>query len=243
LPRSIDTASVHFPVPDPAATQSAQARAHLALAARLALGFVALLWAIWLLDWAFGVDPDPFGVKPRETAGLLGVLCAPLFHVNFAHLAANTLPVAVLGTAMLYLYPASSLRALPVIYLGPGIAVWLFGRSSTHLGASGIVYGLVSYIFFAGLLRRDRRAIAASLIVAFMYGSLTVGLFPNPPEISWETHLAAAVLGALLALVLRRFDVLPPKRYGWEDDHAAEPANDDETWPGPPDEPPRPWLH
>src|SRR5262245_34772314 len=124
----IVAASVHFPVPDPTATQSAQARAHLALAARLALGFVALVWAIWLLDWAFGVDPDPFGVKPREVAGLIGILCAPLFHVNFAHLASNTLPLAVLGTAMLYLYPASSLRALPVIYVGPGIAVWLFGR-------------------------------------------------------------------------------------------------------------------
>jgi membrane associated rhomboid family serine protease len=236
---------VHFPVPDPAVTHSAQARAHLALAGRIALGFVALVWAIFLLDWAFDVDPDPFGVRPREPIGLLGVFFAPLFHSNFAHIAANTLPLAVLGTAMLYLYPSSSLRALPVIYLGPGLAVWLFGRGAVHLGASGIIYGLVSYIFVAGLLRGDRRAIAASLIVAFMYGSLTLGLLPTPPEISWETHLAAAIIGVLLALALRRFDVLPPKRYTWEDEGAWPPEDveppADTDLPGPPPAPPR--LH
>ncbi len=83
----------------------------------------------------------------------------------------------------------------------------------------------MSYIFVAGLLRRDRRAIAASMIVAFMYGSLTLGLLPTPPEISWETHLAAAIFGALLALLLRHYDVLPAKRYTWEDDDAWPPSD------------------
>jgi membrane associated rhomboid family serine protease len=221
---------MHFPVPDPRHTHSDLARAHFRLAVRLALGFTALLWIIFLMNSAFDVDPDPFGIRPREPAGIVGIFFAPLVHSGFAHIAANTLPIFVLGTAMLFLYPNASLRALPVIYLGPGIAVWLFGRSSVHLGASGLIYGLVSFIFIAGLLRRDRRAIAASLIVAFMYGSLTLGLLPTPPEVSWETHLAAAVIGALLALALRRFDVLPPKRYAWEDE-AEEPPLADE---GPP---------
>jgi len=222
---------MHFPVPDPAYTNSDQARAHFHLAARLAGGFVALIWVVYLLNLAFDVDPDPFGVRPREVSGLIGIFFAPLVHSGFAHVAANTLPLLVLGTAMLLLYPASALRALPVIYLGPGIVVWLFGRGSIHFGASGLVYGLVSYIFVAGLLRRDRRAIAASLIVAFMYGSLTLGLLPMPPEISWETHLAAAVIGALLALALRRFDVLPAKRYAWEDEQAQLPPLDDSAAP------------
>lgn len=230
---------MHFPVPDPSAANSAQARAHFALAARIALGFVALLWAVWLLDWVFDVDPEPFGVRPRELAGLLGVVFAPLFHHGFAHIAANTLPLVVLGTAMLYLYPTSALRALPAIYFGPGLAVWVFGRGAVHLGASGIIYGLVSYIFVAGLLRRDRRAIAASLIVAFMYGSLTLGLLPTPPEVSWETHLSAAILGALLALALRRFDVLPPKRYTWEDEHRDDGAAEEHSESASLEDPPR----
>jgi membrane associated rhomboid family serine protease len=126
---------------------------------------------------------------------------------------------------MLFLYPQSTLRVLSAVYLGPGVLVWLFGRGSVHLGASGLVYGLVSYVLAAGLLRRDRRAIAASLLVVFMYGSLAWGVLPIQPGVSWETHLSAALIGALLALALRRLDIPPRKRYGWED-QAAEDADE-----------------
>jgi len=228
---------LHFPVPDPTYTNTPESRAHFRLAVRLACGFVALLWLIELMNWGFDLDPDPFGVRPRQLAGIAGIFFAPLVHVDFMHLIANTLPLVVLGSAMLFLYPRSALRALPVIYLGPGVVVWLFGRSSVHLGASGLIYGLAAYVFIAGLLRRDRRAIAASLIVSFMYGSLALGFLPLPPSISWETHLAAAVIGVLLALLLRRLDVPPPKRYAWEEEAAemlpvAEEAllRDDGDW-------------
>ena len=228
FPEAAPRIVLHFPVPDPAYTNTAESRAHFRLAVRLACGFVALLWLIQLMNWGFDLDPDPFGVRPRQVAGIAGVFFAPLVHVGFVHLIANTLPLVVLGSAMLFLYPRSALRALPVIYLGPGVVVWLFGRSSVHLGASGLIYGLAAYIFIAGLLRRDRRAIAASLIVSFMYGSLALGFLPLPPEISWETHLAAAVIGVLLALLWRRLDVPPPKRYAWEEEEAeALPVADD----------------
>jgi membrane associated rhomboid family serine protease len=212
---------MQFDVPDPAFTGSAQARAHFKLAARLALGFVALLWAIHLMNWAADVDPAPFGIRPRQLAGALGVLTAPLVHADFGHLVANTAPLAVVGTAMLFLYPAAALRVLPAVYLGSGVAVWLLGRDSTHLGASGLVYGLVAYVFVAGLLRRDRRAIAASLVVAFMYGSIAWGLVPTPEPVSWETHLAAALIGVACAFALRGLDVPPRKRYAWEEDAGA----------------------
>jgi membrane associated rhomboid family serine protease len=229
---------MHLPVPDPAYTHSDLARAHFRLAARLALGFVALVWLIHLMNWAFDVDPGPFGIRPRELAGLVGIFSAPLVHSGFAHIAANTPALVVLGTAMLFLYPMSALRALPLIYVGPGVVVWLLGRGSVHLGASGLIYALASFIFVAGLLRRDRRAIAASLIVAFMYGSLALGLLPVPPGMSWETHLAAAVIGVLLALIFRRFDVPPLKRYGWEEEgeDGAAPAAGADIAPAPPND-------
>jgi membrane associated rhomboid family serine protease len=220
---------MHFPVPDPAYTASASARAHFRLAVRIALGFVALLWLVQSLNWGFGLDPDPFAVRPRQPAGLIGVAFAPLVHGGFEHLIANTPPLAVLGAAMLYLYPSASLRVLPLVYFGPGLLVWLFGRASAHLGASGLIYGLAAYVFFAGVLRRDRRAIAASLAVVFMYGSLVLGLLPAQPGISWETHLAAAILGTAAAFVWRKLDVPPPKRYAWEEEGAASaPAVDDD---------------
>jgi membrane associated rhomboid family serine protease len=217
-------------IPDPAWTSSERARASFRLATRIALGFVALVWLIHVLDWALDLELGRFGVRPRELAGLPGILLAPLLHGGFAHLATNSLPLLVLGTGMLYLYPSSALKVLPAVYLGPGIAVWLSAKaSSVHVGASGLVYGLVSYIFLAGVIRRDRRAIAASLLVAFLYGSAVWGVLPHEPGVSWETHLAGALIGLTLAIALRHLDIPPRKRYEWEDEsgETGEPGDKD----------------
>ena len=206
-------------IPDPAWTASEQARASFRLAVRIALAFVALLWFVQALDWALDLELGRFGVRPRELDGLPGILFAPLLHSGFPHLAANSVPLLVLAAGMLYLYPNSALTVIPAVYLGPGVAVWLFARtSSVHVGASGLVYGLFSYIFLAGVIRRDRRAIAASLLVAFLYGSLVWGVLPFEPGVSWETHLSAALIGAALAIALRHLDVPPRKRYDWEEE-------------------------
>src|SRR3989304_4027520 len=157
-------------IPDPAYTSFERARANFRLAGKIALGFVVLIWLIQLLNWGLNLELERFGVRPRQLAGLPGILLAPLLHGSFAHLVANSLPLLVLGTGMLYLYPSSAFKVIPAGYLGPGIAVWLFARASVHVGASGLVYGLVSYIFVAGVIRRDTRAIAASLLVSFLYG-------------------------------------------------------------------------
>jgi membrane associated rhomboid family serine protease len=205
-------------IPDPAFANSERARANFRLAVRIALGFVALIWVIQLLDWGLDLGTEDFGVRPRQLAGLPGILFAPLVHGGFAHLIANSPPLLVLGTAMLYLYPSAARSVLPAVYLGPGVAVWIFARGGVHVGASGLVYGLVSYIFVAGLIRRDRRAIAASLLVCFMYGALVWGVLPIERGVSWETHLAAAVIGMVLAIALRRLDIPPRTRYTWEDE-------------------------
>ncbi len=201
---------------DPAYTSSERSRAHFRLAARISLGFLALVWLINLAQWGLDLPPDPFGIRPREWSGLPGIVFAPLVHGSFEHLVSNTPPLLVLGTAMLFLYPNSALRVVPAVYLGTGLAVWLFARPSVHFGASGLVYGLASYVFVAGLLRRDRRAIAASLLVWFMYGSLAWGVFPIQEGVSWETHLAAALIGVAFAFALRRLDVPPRRHYEWE---------------------------
>ena len=205
-------------IPDPTHTGSERARANFRLALKIALGFVALIWLIQLLNWALDLGPADFGVRPRQLAGLPGILFAPLVHGGFAHLIANSPPLLVLGTAMLYLYPSAALRVLPAVYLGTGVAVWLFARGSSHVGASGLIYGLVSYIFVAGLIRRDRRAIAASLLVCFMYGALVWGVLPIEPGVSWETHLAAALIGLVMAIALRRLDIPLRLRYTWENE-------------------------
>jgi len=205
---------MQIPLPDPAYTGSERSRANFLLAAKTAAGFVALIWLIPLLGW--GLELERFGIRPRELIGLPGILVAPLLHADFNHLIANSLPLLVLGTMMLHVYPYAAFRVLPAVYLGPGIAAWLFGRQGVHVGASGLIYGLVSYIFVAGMIRRDRRAVAASLLVAFMYGSLAWGVLPINPSYSWETHLAAALIGVAMAIAFKDRDVLPHRRYSWE---------------------------
>ena len=209
---------------DPDYASSERARANFRLALKIALGFVALIWLIDIVNWALALELQRFGVRPRQLAGLPGILLAPLLHGGPVHLLANSLPLLVLGTGMLYLYPNSALKVLPAVYLGPGIAVWLFAGGSVHVGSSGLVYGLASYVFVAGVLRLDRRAIAASLLVSFLYGSLVWGVLPIQPGVSWQTHLAAALIGLALAIALRRLDIPPRKRYSWEDE-AGEPKN------------------
>lgn len=210
-------------IPDPAETGSEQARSNFRLALKIAIGFVTLLWLIQVVNWGLDLELERFGVNPRQLGGLSGILFAPLLHGSFAHLIANSLPLAVLGTGMLHLYPKSAVSVVPAVYLGSGFAVWLFGRDSIHIGASGLVYGLVTYIFVAGLIRRDRRAIAAALLVSFMYGALVWGVLPLESGVSWETHLAAALIGVTMAFALRHLDIPARNRYSWED----EPDEDD----------------
>jgi membrane associated rhomboid family serine protease len=218
--------------PDPSYTGSDDAHANFRAAVLVAFAFVTVLAVIHAAGAWLGLGLQRFGVHPRDVAGLAGIIAAPLLHGDFAHLLSNALPLLVAGTALLHLYPDSSRIVLPAVYAGPGIAVWLFGRDSLHFGASGLVYGLVGYIFVAGLLRRDRRAIAASLLVAFLYGTLVWGVFPIKVGMSWETHLAAAIIGVVLAVALRHRDVPPRKRYSWEDeaDPASADAGGEEPW-------------
>ena len=205
-------------LPDPAYNNSERAQGNFRLAFKVSLYFVALLWVVTLLDWGLELELTRFGVRPRLLPGLPGVLVAPLLHGDFSHLISNSLPLLVLGTGMLYLYPHSSLKVIPAVYLGPGLAVWLFGRPPLHIGASGLVYGLAIYILISGIIRRDTRAVSAAMLVFFLYGTLLLGLLPNHSSISWETHLIAALIGLVLALLFRRLDVPLRKRYDWENE-------------------------
>lgn len=215
---------MRFHVPDPAYTGSVRSRANFRLAFKISLCCVVLLWIVSLLNWGLGLELTRFGVRPRSPAGLAGVLFAPLLHGSFSHLLSNSLPLVILGTGMLYLYPNSAAKVIPAVYLGPGLAVWLFGRPPLHIGASGLVYGLAIYILISGLIRRDTRAVSAAMLVFFLYGTLVWGVLPNKAGTSWETHLAAAVVGVVLAVVFRRLDIPPRKRYAWE----QEDTNDNE---------------
>jgi membrane associated rhomboid family serine protease len=193
----------------------------------LVAAFALLLWLIESVELLFGLDLTYLGVYPRQLDGLIGILLAPLIHGSLSHLFANTPPLILLGTLLLYAYPRSARIVIPSVYLGSGLGVWLFARSAYHIGASGLVFGLLSFLLVIGILRWDKRAIALSLAVSFLYGSLLWGIFPSKPQISFEAHLFGALVGLVLAFLLKLRDPPPPqKRYSWED----EDEEDEEDW-------------
>lgn len=204
-------------------------RLHYALL--LSASFAIVLWLVKIVESVTGLDTVEYGIYPGKLSGLVGILTAPFIHGSPAHLVANTLPIVILGTTLLYGYPKSARIVIPVLFLGTGLGVWLFGRESYHVGASGLSFGMMFFVFTIGVLRWDRRAIGLALVAFFLYGGMIWGVFPGDPRVSYESHLSGAITGVVLAFLLRRLDPPPPaKRYSWEEE-----ANEPTTVHRPPD--------
>lgn len=172
---------------------------------------ILFLLSIWIVYWwevSFSNSLNEFGVYPREVSGLIGILMSPLVHSNLEHLYHNSAPLVVLSASLFYFYKPISWRVFVLGYLGSGMLLWLIGRPSYHIGASGIIYFLFGFLFFKGLISRYFRLIALSLAVVFLYGSLVWGIFPTQENVSWEGHLAGLIVGFILALVYKNFTIL-----------------------------------
>lgn len=181
----------------------------------ISLSFIVLLWLVKLFEEYTHTDLSSLGVYPRKLSGLTGILTAPLIHADFSHLVSNSITLLVLMIFLFYAYTNSSFRVFFSVYFLSNILVWIFGREAYHIGASGIIYGLVAFMFFVGVFRKDTKSIGLSLLVTFMYGGLVWGVLPTDPKISFEAHLAGAIIGILAAVVFRKSDPLPEK-YEWE---------------------------
>ena len=203
----------------------------LGIAFAVTLPFVLLLWLLKLIEYLGGFDLAQFGIYPRRADGLVGVLSAPFIHGSVAHLFANTAPILVMGTMLLYGYPRAAKVLLPAVYIGGGVAVWLFAREAYHIGASGLAFGMLLFVFTIGVLRWERRTMAISLLVFFLYGSMISGVIPGEQEISFESHLSGALIGILLAFLLRYRDPESPrKQYSWEHEEAETDDYDGPDW-------------
>jgi membrane associated rhomboid family serine protease len=168
--------------------------------------FVFVLWAIRIFEYIFKIDLSHFGILPRSYIGLPGILFSPLIHGNFDHLLSNTLPLLILGIIIMYFYRRIAFEVFFWVYLMTGVWVWISANSKGyHIGASGLVYGFLSFLFFSGVFRKDRRSIALALLVTLVYGGLVWGIFPLQPGVSWESHFFGALSGAICAYQYRNF--------------------------------------
>lgn len=185
------------------------------------LAFPLLLWVIYLVDYLFDFYPYKLGILPRNLSGLIGIITSPLIHGSFSHLISNTVPLVLVGLGIFYFYPKVAYKVFVIVYLGTGILVWIFAREVYHIGASGIIYGFISFVFFSGVFRKDNRSIALALIVVFLYGGLIWGVLPVEKGVSWESHLFGAIVGIIAAFIFRKVD--PPKKYDWENEESDTP--------------------
>ncbi|MDY0082226.1 MAG: rhomboid family intramembrane serine protease [Ignavibacteriaceae bacterium] len=186
--------------------------------------FPFAMWFIHSLSVFLNINLSSIGIYPRHIKGLLGIAASPLIHANYSHLISNTAPLVIMGLSIFYFYPKVAYKTFFIIYLGTGILVWIFAREAYHIGASGIIYGFVSFLFFSGIFRKDARSIALALVVIFLYGGLIWGVLPVKESVSWESHLFGAIVGIFPAFIFRKID--PPKKYDWEDEESDTPVEE-----------------
>jgi membrane associated rhomboid family serine protease len=152
-----------------------------------------------------GLNLGWLGVYPRHEFGIKGIFLSPFIHSqDIMHLINNSVPLFVGMAMILFFYKRVAARAIILIYLLTGLGVWIFGRSVLHIGASGVIYGLISFIFWNGIFRRNMKSIVLALIILMLYSGMFLGVLPNQPGISWESHLIGAIVGILVSFIFRQ---------------------------------------
>ncbi len=177
-----------------------------------ALSVIIVLWVVHLFQVGLDLPLWKYGVLPRKVEGLKGIFLSPFIHSvkRWSHIINNSVPLFVSMFIIMYFYRTVAYKSMLFVYLLTGIAVWLTARGyNYHIGASGVVYGLVSFIFWTGVFRRSIRSIILALIMIVLYSGMLAGLFPDPEGIiSWESHLAGGLVGLAVAFQFR--NVLEP---------------------------------
>lgn len=166
---------------------------------------LALMWSAELYEYFMEVRLTRWGIFPRHWDGFLGIIRAPFLHSDWGHLLSNSAPMLVLTTIMVNFYKRVAIPAFFTIMILTGFVVWLFARESYHVGASGVVYGLIAFVFWSGVFRRNTKSIVLALLIAMVYGSFFQGIVPQPAEehVSWESHLYGALVGIFTAFLFK----------------------------------------
>lgn len=199
---------------------------------------VLLMWLVFLLQTFSDWQVLKLGVLPRKLEGLHGAITSVFVHGDLGHITSNSLPLVVLGTLLFYFYKKIARAAFLWIWLISGLWLWIGGRNSDlhpnyHIGASTLVYGLASFLFFSGVLRRHIPLMVVSALVVFLYGSLVWGVFPIQAGVSWEGHLFGALAGLLVAFNYRK-EGPQRKVYRWENEEEEESETEQPSEPPPP---------
>lgn len=166
--------------------------------------FIGGIIAVFLLEFVAPTELLSYGLVPRTQWGLIGILTTPFLHASFGHLWGNLTSLVVLLLFMMIFHSQRMIASVISIILLGGLLLWIFGRSASHVGASGLIYGLAGFMIVSGIAQRRFLEVVGSMTVALLYGtSLFSGLLPIHPGVSWDGHLAGALAGAVIGLTSR----------------------------------------
>ena len=171
------------------------------------LVFLGLIWAIWLIDNMFQQRlSSSFGVRPRTTSGLIGIIISPFLHGGFNHILNNSLGF-VLFASLILLRDIKSFFIVSIIaILFSGLGIWLFGGSDTnHIGASGLIFGYFGYCISTGFFEKKIMIVLFSILIIIGYGSMILGVLPLKQGVSWEGHFFGLLGGIVSAYILAKF--------------------------------------
>ena len=189
--------------------------------------FLIIMWAVKIIEYNFGVSFAHYGVFPQSLSGLKGILFSPFIHKDFTHLINNSYPIIILGGMLFSFYKKIAPQLFIWLFFIAGFWLWIIGRPSFHIGASGLIYALASFLLISGIIRKNPRLSAVSMVIIFLYGSMIWGLLPTKEPISWEGHLAGFLAGILVAIFYRK-EGPKRKKYQWEIDEELEEKHKEE---------------
>ena len=164
---------------------------------------VVTIWLIYWIEIQLDFNFNKYGVFPRNLVGFRGVFLTHFIHSNVSHLFNNSVPLFVLLSSLFYFYRDVAYKVLLLGGFFTGLITWCIARESYHIGASGIVYLLFSFVFFSGIIKRHFRLVALSLIIIFLYGGMIWYVLPIKEGVSWEGHLSGFIVGLLFAVTFR----------------------------------------
>lgn len=177
------------------------------------------IFMTFILEKGMNWDFSKAGIYPRKIEWIWTVFTYIFVHANWSHLLNNLLSFFLLSSCLFYFYRPVNLRVFVALWLISGLLLWIIGRENRHVGASGLIYAMASFLLFSGLIRKHIPLIAISLVVTIIYGNMVWHIFPwtiNDP-VSWEGHLSGLISGLFIALIFKNQGPQKPVKV-WEDD-------------------------
>lgn len=195
------------------------------------LAFTALLWIVYFIANASEFNLALLGIHPLDYKGLIGILTAPLIHLDFDHISGNSLSLIVIGFGLCFLYKRRAVPIFLFIYFTSGLWGWFLAKSGYHIGASGLVYGMFFFLITSAIIKREKRTISFSLLITFLYGAIVWGFFPvffPGKNISWEIHTTGAIAGIVAAFYFKQDG--PQKEIPQDDENEDDEDDENPYW-------------